>query len=327
MPSKKAAAAQGNVFARLKVQLEDGREVTLFELVWKDCTPLVASLYRNARTLETSGRKDRHGAPAHISDSTANRELTTLQSMFTYHRDVSKKIGHNPLDGFQRTDETQNARQTALTPEQMDAFLSAAHPMYQDIVRVAYRAAGMRKGEVQRLLKSEVDWEARLIRLPAGRNKNRKPRTIPYPDDVDRILRHHAAISRSQYVFVSPRDPKRCAPVTDSAMWYWLDQARRRSGMKGFDDEPIVTHTARHSAATALMEIGTPERLIRGAMGMSPKTFERYAQFKRDQQEVLRGFQNRSVTPPTPIAGELEGERRPASASGYSPRLVSKSET
>lgn len=311
MPSRKAFAAQAGPLRRVLVTLEDGRQASLFTLPWKELSPHVASLYRAARTLEKSGRKDRNGELAYISDSTVNRELTALQSMLTWHRDIRRSIAYNPLDGFERSDEGPNARQTSLTPEQMEEFLSHGHPMFQDIVRVCYRCLGMRKGEAQYLKKSEVDWEARIIRLPAARTKRRQARSIPYPDDVDRILRRHAELSRGPYVFVRPRDPKRMDPVTDSAMWYWLDQCRRRSGMKGFDNEPIVTHTARHSAVTREMENGTPERLIRAGAGMSPKTFERYAHVGPAQQEILRGYLNRPVAEPTPITAQLEQERRP----------------
>jgi len=327
MPSRKTAAAQGRVLARLKVKLDDGRESTLFELPWKACTPLVGSFYRAARTLEKNGRKDRDGSPAHVTDSTVNRELTTLQSMFTYHRDVRGSISHNPLDGFHHTDERGRARQTMLTPEQVDSFLECAHPLFNDICRVAYRCAGMRRGEAQMLRKSEIDWAARVINLPAPRNKNRRPRPIPFPDDVERILRRHADVSRGPYVFVSPRDPKRIKPVTDSAMWYWLNQARKRSGMVGFDSEPIVVHTLRHSGVTALVEQGAKESFIMAAAGMTPKTFSRYVKFGRQQQDDLRKVMNRSVTPPTPITTELEGERRPANSSVTTPRLVSKPDT
>lgn len=311
MASRKVRLSESAAMRRVKVTLEDGRRASLFELCWTDLSPHVAGLYRAARTLEKSGRRDRNGELAYISDSTVNRELGALQSALSWHRDVRRSITYNPLTGSEYTDESPNARQTALTPEQVDEFLAHAHPMYQDIARVAYRCVGMRKSEVQKLLKSEVDWQQRLIRLPASRNKNRKARTIPYPDDVDRILRRHADLSRGQYVFVSPRDPKRLAPVGDSAMWYWLNQARKRSGMKGFDDEPIVTHTMRHSGVTAMVESGAPERFVRAAAGLSPKHFERYAQFGKGQQEILRSYQNRAAAPPTPITAALDEDRRP----------------
>jgi hypothetical protein len=61
------------------------------------------------------------------------------------------------------------------------------------------------------------------------------------------------------------------------------------------------------------------------AAGMTPKTFSRYVKFGRKQQDQLRDVLNRSVKPPTPITADLEDERRPAS--GYSPRLVSKTDS
>lgn len=316
--------AHGRVFARLKVQLDDGRITTLFALAWNELSPHVANLYRQARTQERSGRYGKDGKPACIADSTVNRELTTLQAMLTYHRDVRKTIASNPLDAFQRTGEEDGVRQTALTPEQVEAFLAHAHPMFQDICRVAYRCVGMRHTEARMLKKAEIDWEAKTINLPVTRNKNRRARQIPFPLDVETILRHHAEISRGPYVFVNPRDPKRMAPVLRCTMQFWLIKARKLSGMQGFDGEPIVIHTFRHSGVTALVEAGAPERFIRAAAGMSPKTFERYTKFQRAQQEILRGFQNRTATAPTPITAELADERRPASpTSARPPRLKS----
>lgn len=327
MPSKKAAAANGNTFRRLKVRLDDGRELTLLELRWNELSPHVARLYRNLRTLEPSGRKDRDGNPAHVKDSTANRELTVLQAMLTYHRDERRSIPYNPLDDFERINEEGNARQTALTPEQMETFLAHAHPMYQDVVRVAYRCMGLRKGEAQRLRKTEVDWEARTIHLPADRNKNRRARHIPFPEDVARILQRHSDVSRGPYVFVDPKDPQRLRPVHDSAMWYWLNQARKRSGMTGFDGEPIVTHTVRHSAATTAVESGIPERYIRATMGMTAKTLDRYAKFGRKGQDIVRDYLNRTSEDPTPITAELEGERHPATPAAAGPGRLRRVDT
>lgn len=266
--------------------LDTGEVTSLGETPWNKASRHVANKYRGAR----EAMPNRRGGL--ISPTTVNRELDTLQSMLNYHLKIKGSIDHNPILGWSRTDEAPYARQTSLTPDQVEKFLEGAHPMFQDIARVAYRCVGMRNSEARLLRKAEVDWDRAVINLPAARNKSRRARVVPIPDDVLPILRRHADVSRGVYVFVMYTDPKRERCIGKTTFHYWLEAARKASGIVGFNGEKIVMHTMRHSAVTELTSKGAPERYIKAAAGMCDKTFRRYSQFNPDQQDILREFQN-----------------------------------
>lgn len=328
MASGRLVGTHARNFKRTKIKLDDGRETTVFALAWDEVNARVADLYREARQAMSSGRMGRDGKIGFVSDGTINRELVSLQSMFSYSRDRRKSIRYNPLDGFNRPSEVASARQTYLTPEQAQAFIEAGPPMWQDICTLAYRCAGMRHSEARLLRKSEVDWEAKVINLPSRRNKNRIARVIPFPDDIEPILRRHSEISRGPYIFVRTQDPKRMDPVGGAAMQYWMEKARERTGLVGFDGESIVVHSLRHAGVTRLVETNAPESFIKAAAGMSDSTFRRYTKFKRPQQEILREHMNKAAPPPPPpipIMTVLQGgERKDAKKAPEAPVSIAK---
>lgn len=306
-PSWRIYRTQANTFRRLKVKWREGDERTLFELAWRELTPAAGDRWRDIR------RKMPNGRGSFVKDSTVNRELTVLLSMLNHH--VSRKrIEFSPLAGVALADERRFARQTYLPPDQAKRFIEAGHPMFQDICTVAYRCVGMRHGEARCLKKSEIDWTLKVLNLSSGRNKNRVARVIPFPDDVEPILKRHCENSRGPYVFVHPRDPKRQQVVSGSAMQYWMEKARERSGIVGFDGEAVVIHSLRHAGVTRLVESGAPESFIKAAAGMCDATFRRYTKFKREQQQILREHMNRLGDPgepaPTPVTKPLRDPRR-----------------
>jgi integrase len=287
----------------------DGQLV--IDLPWSRATADWAEQYRQVREAtpkQARGKAVRGGGT--IKASTVNRELGTVQTMLNYFVDVRKTIPRNPIDGFHRVDEAGNARQTFLSQDQVRRLIEAGPPVFQDICWVAYRCAGMRHTEVRLLQKDEIDWDARVINLPAARNKNGRARAIPFPQDVEEILARHCAGSRGPLVFVAPTDPMRMKPVPRQTMINWMQKARAKSGLRGFAGEAVVIHTLRHSGVTQLIQDGGREGFVRSAAGMSAKTLERYLKFGREQQDKLREVMDRQNIPPTPIAGEQRPARR-----------------
>jgi integrase len=271
-----------NTFGRLKLTLDDGTESTIADLPADKVTPRVAEIYRMAR------EKEPNNQGGTVSPITVNSELGALQAVLSYSANIAKTLPANPLDGWRRVDEAPYARQTYLTPEQARKFIGAGVPLFQDICTVAYRCAGMRNSEARLLRKSEVDFARRVINLPSSRNKNAKPRVVPFPSDVEAILRRHCDGSLGPYVFVRPKDPDRVKPVPQSTFQRWLDQARERSGVTGFDGETVVVHTLRHCAVTDLLQAKHDPTAVMAAAAMSPRTLMRYSKFGPTQQDAMR---------------------------------------
>ncbi len=304
IPSWALNETNWRVIARTKLPVGN-RGASIAELRVDELNPEVFDSYRATREASPNNRGGT------ISPSTVNREITCLRSCFNYHMKVTRKLKISPTVGVELANEEQYARRGYLTPEQMERFLATAHPVFQDIVWCCYRCVGMRNAESRLLKKAEVDWEARVIRLPAKRTKARTFRVVPFPDDVEVILKRHCENSRGPFVFVNPRDPRREAPVPQHTFQRWLKAARRDSGMHSIDGESLVVHHARHSAVTQLVADGAAESMIKAAAGMSDRTFRRYAKFSPDQWEQLRQRLNRQRVPHVAIVDESRKPPQP----------------
>ena len=298
----RARCCYRETLGRLALTLDDGTRTTIADLAYDLVTPRVAEIYRSAREREDNGQGGT------IAKGTVNRELGAVQSMLTWHVAVTKKIPDHNLKGWGRADESGDARQTYLTPEQAHRFISAGRPLFQDICTVAYRCAGMRPTEARMLMKSSVDFASKVINLGSRRTKMRQARPVPFPSDVEAILRRNCEASKGPFVFVRPTDPDRIKPVSASTFHNWLDMARERSGITGFDGEAIVVHTLRHCAVTDLLQAKVDPTAVMAAAGMSPKTLQRYSKFGPDQQANLRKHLEEQLSPPDRV-----GPRRAAS--------------
>lgn len=284
-------------FATTKLKYDDGTEGPILELPYDRVTARVAELFRIARESTDNGQGGT------VCGGTVNRELGALSAVLQWHADVKKSIPSNPMKGWGRHDESGDARQTYLTPEQARAFIAAGNPLFQDVATVAYRCAGMRNAEARMLKKSEVDFTGMVINLPSSRNKNGKPRVVPFPSDVAAILRRHADNSRGPYIFVAPADPQRCRPIPQSTFQSWITQARDRSGIVGFDGEKVVLHTLRHCAVTDLLQAKIDQTSVMAVAAMSPRTLQRYSKFGPVQQENFRKHLEEQLEPPAERAG------------------------
>lgn len=293
-----------NTIARTSLKLE-GFEGALPTLPWNRCDALACDVYRAAR----ESTPNRRGGT--ISPTTVNSELTRLRSCFAYHVRITKRIPRDPMVGWGHVDESPFARRGVLSAEQFDRFTATAHPLFQDMSTMSYRCVGLRRGEVLALRKEWIDWDAHVLKLPAKNTKANEFRAVPFPDDVEVILKRHCGLSRGEFVFVNPRDPKRMAPIPATTFQNWLADARKKSGMHKIQGESLVFHHNRHSAVTRLVDERYPESVIRAAAGMSDKTFMRYRHSTPEQWAQLRAHQNRVGPPPISIVAPAAEERRP----------------
>lgn len=270
-----------------------------------DFTPGWADKFRAAQA-KTKTKKKRPPSPTYVQ-----RILTSLYSLLSWHV-TQKTIEENPLTGFTRIDEEPYARQTWLTPEQVDRFLEHAHPLYQDIFRTAYHAMGLRPTEARELRREEVDLERMVITLGAQRTKMKRGRVAAFDSVAKEIIERRMRESRGPFVFVAPSDPMRTEPVSYSTMRDWMAQARERSGLKGINGEEVVNHTARHSAVTQLLLDGAqPIDVGRGA-GMTDKTLRRYSKYDKPQQDRLREIMDgrRAPARQSPVSKPARQSRR-----------------
>ncbi|MCO6435371.1 tyrosine-type recombinase/integrase [Nitrosomonas nitrosa] len=100
---------------------------------------------------------------------------------------------------------------------------------------------------------SEIDWDARLWRIPAERMKKRTPHLVPLSDQALSILRTlHELSGDGRHLFQGQRDPSK--PMSENTLIYAL----YRMGYKG----QMTGHGFRGLASTILNEKGYPPKHI-----------------------------------------------------------------
>ena len=106
----------------------------------------------------------------------------------------------------------------------------------------------LRPGELTGLLWSEVDFQARLIRINAERMKMKKVHLVPMSNQVLITLKNLSQIDTgSDYVFPTPRNKN--ASITTNALLVAIRSL-------GIDKFTFTTHGFRHMASIRLNELG-----------------------------------------------------------------------
>ena len=112
----------------------------------------------------------------------------------------------------------------------------------------------LRPSELTGLLWSEIDFDAKLIRINKERMKAKKPHLVPLSIQVFKALKNLRNVNiDSDYVFPTPRNINK--PITSSA----LRLALRRVGV---NMDTLAPHGLRHMASTRLNELGYNGDLI-----------------------------------------------------------------
>ena len=116
-----------------------------------------------------------------------------------------------------------------------------------------------RPRELRYLEWCEVDFDERLIRMPAEKMKMKRPHVVPLADQVFDLLRTQREFTgHGRYVFPSPRCYTATRVMSDAA----LIAAMR--GM-GYEQDEVCAHGFRHTASTMLNEsrLWTPDAIER----------------------------------------------------------------
>jgi integrase len=104
----------------------------------------------------------------------------------------------NPVSGTGKFSEG-NGRDRVLTQTELTQLLGAlGENDFSDIIRLLV-LTGMRRDEVGGLRWSEIDWQRKLIALPADRTKNRRNHELPMSRQVDAVLGRRRAQQHPRY--------------------------------------------------------------------------------------------------------------------------------
>jgi site-specific recombinase XerD len=155
-----------------------------------------------------------------------------------------------------------NRRTRHLTADMMPRFYKAVRalpsPIAADYLTLLL-FTGLRREEAASLTWKEIDFEAKIIRIPGDRTKNGLTLNLPMTDFVYALLKERAAIGRDKYLF-----PSNSESGYISEPKYPLNQVRLATGIN------ISPHDLRRSFATAAADCGVRHQVLKVLLNHAP---------------------------------------------------------
>jgi integrase len=182
---------------------------------------------------------------------TCNRELALLKHMYTLAIEWGK-VAENPARRV-RLFKGEIERLRYLMPDEVQRLLKNCPDHLRAIVTVAVHT-GMRRGELLRLRREQVNFDLGIIDLTD--TKNRKPRHIPMSQTVKEVLQ--GIQGREEHFFISDR--RLGQAIKD--VYHSFTTAVRQSGIVDFH-----FHDLRHTFASNLVMQGVDILTVKELMG------------------------------------------------------------
>lgn len=204
------------------------------------------------------------------SASTMNRELSLLRNaMRTAAFSTPPLIPLSCIPRFPITNEDACARHGLIGDDEFERLIAELPPYLVPITTVGYQT-GIRRGELNKIEWTQIDFEARLMRLRSGRTKGGKPRTCPFIGNMEEVLlnakrERDAHWPDCQWVFHRLGQPL----IDFRGSW---DSACDRAGLPD-----LGFHDLRRSGVRNLSRAGVPEAGIMRITGHRTRAmFDRY---------------------------------------------------
>ncbi len=221
---------------------------------------LVERFLAEQRGRRIGTRKD--GSPWYPSPARLNRLMTCLKTMFNKAVEWGE-LTQSPCANIKKFKEN-NTITRFLTDEEMRKLYQFSSLELRQIVTVLIHT-GMRKGELQNLSWSDLDFERDFIKLT--RTKNGKTRYIPMNQVVKRVLLQRR-IEKESPIWVFPGPLEKPYNFRKA-----FDTARKKAGL---DDVRI--HDLRHTFASHLCMKGAGLMEVKALLGHSSlEMTERYS--------------------------------------------------
>jgi integrase len=223
-----------------------GEKLVLAELTIEQCTPAVMVSWQNMIAATMSVLHP--GQP--LSPGTVNQIREAVNSCFVHYVRLHE-LADNPLrtDRVPRVPGCNREREGYFTPEELERYVAAYPQIGAYIVRHMW-FTGARVSNIRRLRKHEIDWATQDLVVVTKGNKVRR---ISFPDVMVPELRALVEVSPSEWVYPSPRDPRKCVP--EGTFQTWSRKAQDVTGLR-LNGEKAVPHHLRHTAAVEMIEAG-----------------------------------------------------------------------
>lgn len=218
----------------------------------KDINAMTVARYRAERAKATVVRINDAGKRCKVllSIRTINRELACLRTILRKAVEWEKLPAY-PLSKEKLLSREPEFKPRILEPEESRALIAVADKKWLRPAIIVWLNTGLRKRELLRLHRTDVDFKKRTLTVTADHAKNGHERTIPINDLVAETL---APMPGETYFFEHPETGNPVLQI-DGA---WRT-AKTRAGIKG----RLRIHDCRDTYATLLLR-GDPERAIPG---------------------------------------------------------------
>lgn len=233
---------------------------------------------------------DVHGWANELAESShalANRVTTLLRSVYKHclsPKNLRFPMPFDPVRVWPRFEEKPVG--VCLTSQEIEVLMTSENPDYKKIKPMVIFAlfTGLRRENLQKLKWSWIDFDKKLLTIPASEMKSGKEHRIPILPQVEEILFSLIDDSR-EYVFVKP----------DGNPWEYGTSISRafRESLKvlGFKRQ-VRFHDLRHTCGTLLIEGGITVEQVQNYLAHSDtKTTQRYVHMSQEHlREALTGW-------------------------------------
>jgi integrase len=264
-----------------------------------DITPFLVEKYKITRS-KTITKRGTIRAKA-----TVNRELELLSRIFTLAMS-NRLVRYNPVSEVEHL-KGEVRRTRYLLPEEEDrlmAQLTGKRSHLRLIILIALHT-GMRRGEILRLKKSDLDFHRGEIRVT--QTKIDEDRTITMNETLRAELLSHCSGLTSDCLFVNPRTGRSIGDIKNA-----FTSACNDAGIEG-----LRFHDLRHTASTRMGEAGVDPFTIAEIMGHKDiKTTARYTHATREAQRRAVAALEQAARKSGPQMGHKQEQRPKLTAVG-----------
>lgn len=228
-----------------------------------------------------------------LSPVTVNIRMNALRAMFNRLYKEGVLGEENPVANIRklRTDESSisalSDEQVRAIFEQIDLDSFAGYRDYCALLTML--RCGLRMNEINSLEEGDIDFEAQVMFLPGIKNKNRKNRIVPMPDQVAQEL---AQLIEEQNAYFGANCPyvfrnNKGGKMEEHRIRRRLHEYGVKAGLKGVCK--FSPHTFRHTFAVRFLKNGGDIRTLMAILGHSSiETTQVYLTYT--DNDVVEGF-------------------------------------
>jgi integrase len=251
----------------------NGKSVEWARYVDGHLRPVFGDMRASTVGTEAIGRYVSERRRTGIANSTINRELSLLRRAFNLGFNQEPRLVAT-VPRIPRFAEL-NVRKGFFDDELFLRLRAELPEHLRPVITFAY-STGCRKGEILGLRWTQVDFQAKVVRLEPGETKNRESRTVPMIGDVREML----AIQKQRRDEFYPRCPfvfSRHGKQIRNFYSAWRE-ASKRAGLADADGKPEkLFHDLRRTGVRNLVRAGVPERVAMAISGHKTRSvFDRY---------------------------------------------------